>query len=220
MAEAVARRLIPTVYSREGLRGAGRGGHGGSGRRSAVHVKVDTGMHRVGADPAEVPGAGGRGRRDAGLALGAAVDPPGGGRRATAEDRAFTAAQLEPVRRRRGRAGRRRAPARRAHAANSAGAIAWPAARYDLVRCGIALYGVAPVPGAGRRARRPPPGGSGCDRSCRCKAQVASVRELDAGERPSYGRRRPLPRGRRWPPSPSATPTACPAGCSTRAARC
>ena len=30
------------------------------------------------------------------------------------------------------------------HAANSAGLLAHPAARYDMVRCGIALYGVPP----------------------------------------------------------------------------
>src|SRR5437764_1283725 len=32
------------------------------------------------------------------------------------------------------------------HASNSAGTIAHPGARYDLVRCGIALYGHAPSP--------------------------------------------------------------------------
>ena len=57
------------------------------------------------------------------------------------------------------------------HAANSAGALAYPASRLDLVRCGIALYGVSPFPvvdpafaevvavdGCGRR----------CARCCRC----------------------------------------------------
>ena len=37
------------------------------------------------------------------------------------------------------------------HAANSAGAMWHPASRYDLVRCGIALYGLAPdATGIGR----------------------------------------------------------------------
>ena len=40
------------------------------------------------------------------------------------------------------------------HAANSAAAIAHPASRYDLVRCGIAVYGIAARPGA-RRSRWP-----------------------------------------------------------------
>ena len=33
------------------------------------------------------------------------------------------------------------------HAANSAGALAHPRARYSLVRAGIATYGIAPGPG-------------------------------------------------------------------------
>jgi alanine racemase len=32
------------------------------------------------------------------------------------------------------------------HAANSAGALSFPEARYDLVRCGIATYGIPPAP--------------------------------------------------------------------------
>src|SRR5205807_1484145 len=42
------------------------------------------------------------------------------------------------------------------HAANSAGAIAHPAARYGMVRCGIALYGLDPDPAlAGQVELRP-----------------------------------------------------------------
>ena len=39
------------------------------------------------------------------------------------------------------------------HAANSAAAFVHPAAHYDLVRCGIAVYGIAPV--AARSVVRP-----------------------------------------------------------------
>ena len=43
------------------------------------------------------------------------------------------------------------------HAANSAAAIAHPASRYDLVRCGIAVYGIPPSPAlAGAVAWSPP----------------------------------------------------------------
>ncbi|NIX18466.1 MAG: alanine racemase, partial [Actinobacteria bacterium] len=47
-AEVVAWNVVPTVYRRsfaEALAAA-------TGSQLAVHVKVDTGMHRVGADPA------------------------------------------------------------------------------------------------------------------------------------------------------------------------
>ena len=43
------------------------------------------------------------------------------------------------------------------HAANSAATITHPASRYDLVRCGIAVYGIA----ACALARRPPGAGAG-----------------------------------------------------------
>ena len=33
-----------------------------------------------------------------------------------------------------------------AHAANTAGAIAFAGSRYDMVRCGIGLYGCLPGP--------------------------------------------------------------------------
>ena len=50
------------------------------------------------------------------------------------------------------------------HVANSAAAIGFPAARHDMVRCGIAVYGVAPTPALadeladGHRRRRLAPG--------------------------------------------------------------
>src|SRR5207302_1792703 len=67
------------------------------------------------------------------------------------------------------------------HAANSAGAIAHPAARYGMVRCGIALYGLDPDPAlAGQVELRP---------AMAVKARVAAVRQLSRGERISYGLR-------------------------------
>ncbi len=69
------------------------------------------------------------------------------------------------------------------HAANSAGALAYPASRLDLVRCGIALYGVPPFPVVdpvvadvvastpGRSALRP---------VLSLRAKVTLVRRLDA----------------------------------------
>jgi alanine racemase len=72
------------------------------------------------------------------------------------------------------------------HASNSAGLLAFPEARYDLVRVGIALYGVPPSPGlADRLPLRP---------ALTIKARVSHVKWLDAGERLSYGLRYALPR--------------------------
>jgi alanine racemase len=73
------------------------------------------------------------------------------------------------------------------HVANSAGLIAGPdAARYDLVRLGIAIYGVPPAPDlADRLALRP---------VLALKARVSHVKELPAGSRLSYGLRYALDR--------------------------
>jgi alanine racemase len=77
------------------------------------------------------------------------------------------------------------------HAANSAGAIGVAAARLDMVRCGIALYGMAPTPALADELASAT-GGERLRPVLSLRARVTSVRDLDAGERPSYGRRRPL----------------------------
>ena len=70
------------------------------------------------------------------------------------------------------------------HAANSAGAMWHPASRYGLVRCGIALYGLAPC---ARGLDRPPL--PHLRPALSLKARVAHIRELSAGDRVSYGLR-------------------------------
>ncbi len=52
MGEVVARDLIPTVYTRAGVN-AIRAAAARASRRVEVEVKLDSGMHRVGADPEE-----------------------------------------------------------------------------------------------------------------------------------------------------------------------
>jgi alanine racemase len=75
------------------------------------------------------------------------------------------------------------------HAANSAGLLAHPDSHYDLVRCGIALYGVPPAPAlADRLALRP---------ALSLRAYVSHTKELGAGDGVSYGLRYELPRAGR-----------------------
>lgn len=178
---AIAAGLAPTLYTADGVAAAARaaGAARPGGDAVGVHLKVDTGMHRVGADPAgvvalarEVDRA--RGLRLEGLwtHLAVADEPDQGG---------FTLEQLsrfERVRDDLAAAGLRPGLL---HAANSAAALAHPAARYDLVRCGIAAYGHPPGPAlAGEADLRP---------ALSLKARVSLVRALAAGERVSYGRR-------------------------------
>lgn len=192
LAEAVSRGLTPTLYTREGVEAAASAAEG-RGAPVAVHVKVDTGMHRVGADPGDVAtvAALAAGRPELGVeglwTHLAVADGLG------EEDRAFTALQLRRFESTRQALGAAGIVPPLLHAANSAGAIAHEAARYDLVRSGIALYGQPPAPGFAALVHEAT-GGGALRPVLTWKARVSTVRELDAGERPSYGRVRPLER--------------------------
>jgi alanine racemase len=189
MTDVVAASLTPTVYTAAGLDalGAAAVARVGPGRSPIqVHIKVDTGMHRVGADPADA------------LALAVAVaDDP----RLHLEgfwthfavsdevDEAYTSEQLVRFDAAVAALARCRVRPTLLHAANSAGAMWHPASRYDLVRCGIALYGLAPA--ADGLGRPPVPQ---LQPALALKARVSHVRELPAGERLSYGLRYELRR--------------------------
>jgi alanine racemase len=174
--EVVARHLTPVVYSTEAVDAlAAAASH--RRRPVGVHLKVDTGMHRVGVVPSEA------------LALAKAIETSRHLRLeglmthfAVADDPArdeYTAAQIahfEEVRDTLAAAG---IEPDVLHTANSAAAIAHPSAHYDMVRCGIAVYGLAPSPAwAGRVSLRP---------AMSITARVSFVREVEAGESLSYG---------------------------------
>ena len=78
------------------------------------------------------------------------------------------------------------------HAANTAGAVAFARSRHDMVRCGLGLYGYLPSPTV-HAAFAQQSGGDALQPAMALKARVVAVRTLEAGERPSYGRLRPLP---------------------------
>jgi alanine racemase len=169
MEEVAAWSLTPTLYSLAGVGAAADAGV------STAHVKIDTGMHRVGAPVAAagevVAAVVSRGMRLGGVWTHLAVaDEP--------EKDATTKEQLrrfDEI-----RAALPHVP-ELVHAANSAGAIAHPDARYDLARCGIAVYGIAPAPAlAGRLALRP---------AMSVRAEVTHVQRIDPGEGVSYGHR-------------------------------
>jgi alanine racemase len=67
------------------------------------------------------------------------------------------------------------------HLANSAGALVVPQARYELVRVGIAAYGVEPAPGLAAAA------GVELRPVMTLRAQLAAVKDLQAGAGVSYG---------------------------------
>jgi alanine racemase len=65
------------------------------------------------------------------------------------------------------------------HLANSAGAILRPSSRFDLVRCGIAAYGLDPAPGLSPDL--------GLEPAMTVTAPLALTKELHAGAAVSYG---------------------------------
>jgi alanine racemase len=182
--------LTPTLYSLEGIAQFSKAARS-LGQRTSVHLKVDTGMHRVGAPAGDVPAlieaiAADPLLRLEGLWTHLAVADGEQG-----EDRDFTLEQL-------GEFDRLVAELHAAgidpdvlHAANTAGAIAFPSARYGMVRCGIGLYGYPPGPTVQRALAAATTDELRPVMSLR--ARVVSVRTLPAGARPSYGRLRPLP---------------------------
>ncbi len=146
-----------------------------------VHLKVDTGMHRVGADPMDVPGLADAVAAAPALRLAAVWTHFA----VAEEDPEFTGVQirrLEETLATLAAAGHR---PRLVHAANTAGALGRDDARYDLVRCGLGIYGMRPDPAIAPDLELRP--------AMRVVSHVTMVRRLEAGERPSYGRRRPLP---------------------------
>jgi alanine racemase len=66
------------------------------------------------------------------------------------------------------------------HLANSAGAVLRPSVRFDLVRCGIASYGLDPAPGE-------TPAELDLVPAMTARARLAMVKQIDAGAGVSYG---------------------------------
>lgn len=158
------------------------------GTRVPVHVKVDTGMHRLGVAPEAAASLVEAVLAEPALRLEAVWTHLAVADGTAGEDRSFTAAQLERFDK--ALAGLPARPSLR-HAANTAGTLAWPEARYDMVRCGIGIYGVPPSAAMAAAPDAPAPLGR-LRAALSLKARVSAVRELAAGDRPSYGRLRPL----------------------------
>ncbi|MBI5238978.1 MAG: alanine racemase [Elusimicrobia bacterium] len=109
-------------------------------RKVSCHLKIETGMGRIGMSPAAAEAAAGY------LLQTGRVDVAGAYTHfSCAEtDRAFTLEQLRRFKRALAGLARIGVSPRLRHAANSAAALRYPAARLDLVRPGLAIYGLVP----------------------------------------------------------------------------
>jgi alanine racemase len=174
--EIVGRNLTAVISDVADLAGLERAAHD-RGRRVRVHVKVDTGMGRLGVRPERFDALLDRIQAMPSLEVTGLMthfacadsDDP-------ADPDCMTYAQLaafdDAVARARGRG----LGVRWQHTANSSAALFFPAARRDLVRCGLALYGNSRQPAAG-----------GLEQCVRLVSHVAQIREVPAGSTVSYG---------------------------------
>jgi alanine racemase len=147
----------------------------GGGR---VHVKLDTGMGRLGTrDPALAHRV-----ADAAAATEGVTLVGGLTHFATADERgdAFFGEQLARFRAW-GAQLRARHPGVILHAANSAATLREPAAHLDLVRCGVAIYGLDPF-GEDPAAR-------GLAPALRLESYVGAIKAIAPGQSAGYGRR-------------------------------
>jgi alanine racemase len=135
-----------------------------------IHVKLDTGMGRLGT-------------KDRDEALRLAMRPNAVGLMthfATADERGddLFPDQLESFRTFVEKVGRDDVTV---HAANSAAALRDPAAHFDMVRCGIAIYGMDPF--------HEDPAAHGFEPALSLHSWVAAVRRFEPGQSAGYGRR-------------------------------
>jgi alanine racemase len=127
-----------------------------------VHLKLDTGMGRWGLSELPTP------TRDVVAVM---------SHLAVAEsDPAFSHCQIE-----RFREATETLSGLTRHLANSAGTLRYPDARFDAVRCGIAIYGISPF--------GEDPASEGLEPALRWESYLALVKHLAPGESTGYGRR-------------------------------
>lgn len=177
---AVAIGLVPTLYTAATANRFAEAARA-AGRVIPVHLKVDTGMHRYGLAPADVPAF------LKALSLEEGLAPAGiWSHFAVAEDvlNPYTRRQLQTFSAVLDDLGPAAGGLIR-HLANSAGLLACPEGHFDMVRTGIAVYGIHPSPGLRDRVHLEP--------AMSFKSRVGLTKVLAAGESLSYGQRYTMP---------------------------
>ncbi|PSK99117.1 alanine racemase [Haloactinopolyspora alba] len=152
-----------------------------TGRTARVHLKVDSGLGRSGAPRADWPALVDAALREqaegtlrvVGLWSHFAVaDDPG---------HSVNTEQLEAFGEALAWAETRGVRPEVRHVANSAATLALPSSHYDLVRPGLAVYGLSPMPGQVR------PADVGLRPAMSVRARLALVKRVPAGHGVSYG---------------------------------
>ena len=173
--------LIATIYTQSFARALSESA-ASRDRTVSAHVKLDTGMHRVGLPLDDVEDAVREFRSLPGLDIEgvwshlAMADVP---------DHPFTRKQLDLFVDTIGKFERSGIELRYKHLANSAATLSLPETHFDLVRCGVASYGLWPGPALVDSADLRP--------AMSLRARVSMVKTVPAGDALSYGLRYELP---------------------------
>ena len=179
MERAVAEGVVCTVYGADMARALDAAA-ARVGKPARVHVKLDTGLHRLGFDwdraGEELPGVFALGNlRVEGLYTHLAL-----------RDRAADEAQIARLRAVTERLRAAGLDYGLLHAADSIGMVRYPEYRFDAVRTGAWLYGVVP-------SRYPNENGE-CRAPARLMTRVVQLRRVAAGEYLGYDEEHPLAR--------------------------
>ena len=179
-APAIAADVVVSAYTVAQVEAVASGARS-LGRRAELQLKIDTGLSRGGATAEQWPAvvAAARAAEEAGdvevvgiwshFACSDEPSHPANEAQETAFREALEVASAGGLR------------PRCRHLANSAAALLRPSSRFDLVRCGLASYGLSPAPSVNDAA------GFGLRPAMTARATLALVKEVPAGSGVSYG---------------------------------
>jgi alanine racemase len=174
--QIIAHRLEPEIYSFTTLRRFNEAVMRAGDFAYPIHIKLDTGMHRLGFLPAETDAllvalgeAAGNLRVASVFSHLAAADEP--------QHDAFTREQIALFDKWSSRISNSLNYNVLRHIANSAGAVRFPAAQFDMIRLGASLYGLNVHPD---KQFRP---------VCTLKSVIVQIKSIARGETIGYGRR-------------------------------
>ncbi|MBI4062904.1 MAG: alanine racemase [Elusimicrobia bacterium] len=135
---ALGHDLIPTISSLEAARQL-LGTVKPDARKIRVHLKMETGMQRIGVRPETCAQIAALLKESDAVAIDGVYT-----HFSSAKDEEYTRRQLQEFNRGLSLLGQKGVRPACVHAANSAAAVRWPQAHFNMIRCGLALYGETP----------------------------------------------------------------------------
>jgi alanine racemase len=177
-------RLEPEVYSFKLLNALSREAERRGIVSWPVHVKIDTGMYRLGFRPEDMPEVSRLLKRQSGLYARSVFSHLAGSD--SAEHDAFTRQQIQAYTQAADVLEKELGYPVSRHILNSAGIERFADYQFDMVRLGIGLYGISALPGS--ETLQP---------VCTLKTTILQIQEAPAGSTIGYGRRSRVDRGSR-----------------------